>query len=224
MFKEIEKELLSIISDEPIDIIANKPSLAIAKTMELIYKIKFEDIKRAYETNIGNVVNLTIIYDTKVKSIGFDLCPINGKLYHIIFVPESILSKDENNVVMLSRAIITYISCRVALIMDQYENILKRADEDNVFYSVMLQAMPVITCAIMRKIFSGPSLPKVIYMSLKDLMDTYKTLYTEEGVETILDLMNEEGLTVEMLLDNGFIYSIKDNDKYPGIWGPIKED
>lgn len=227
MFKEIEKELLSIISDEPFEAIANRPDSSVGKTMELIYNIKYEDLKRAYKTEVGNLVNLTIIYDAKDrKSIDFDLCPIDGKVHHIIFFPESLLDKSENNAIVLSRAIITYISCRVALLMDEYESVIKRIDDnDNKLYLTILQSIPIITCSIMRRIYNGSSLSKIIYMSLTELMDLYKTLYTEEGIDTIMDLLITEDLSVELLLDNGFICAIKyDNSKYPGIWGTIKEE
>lgn len=227
MFKEIERELLSIISDERFELVASRPDATVGKTLEMIYDIKYEDQKRAYKTDVGNLTNLTIVYDAKDrKSIDFDLCPINGKVHHIIFFPESLLNKSEENAIMLTRAVITYISCRIALIMDEYERVIKRVDDDdNKLYLTILQAMPIITCSIMRRIYSGPSLPKIIYMSLTELIDTYKTLYTEEGIETILDLLIEEGLTVELLLDNGFICAIKyNNPKYPGIWGTVKED
>lgn len=227
MFKEIERELLSIISDERFELVASRPDATVGKTLEMIYDIKYEDQKRAYKTDVGNLTNLTIVYDAKDrKSIDFDLCPINGKVHHIIFFPESLLNKSEENAIMLTRAVITYISCRIALIMDEYERVIKRVDDDdNKLYLTILQAMPIITCSIMRRIYSGPSLPKIIYMSLTELIDTYKTLYTEEGIETILDLLIEEGLTVELLLDNGFICAIKyNNPKYPGIWGTTKED
>lgn len=224
MFKEIEKELLSIISDEPIDTIANRPDHNIAKTMELLFNIKFEDIKRTYVDTIGDIANLTVVYDAKDKKyITNDTCPICGKLYHIIFLPESLLSKDENNAIQLTRTVVIYVSSRISLLMDQYENIIKRTS-NNTMYRTFLQAIPIITCSIMRKIYSGPTLPKLIYMSLTEFISTYKTLYTEEGIETILELF-EEGLGVETLLDNGFICSIKpDDSKYPGIWGNVKED
>ena len=227
MFKEIEKELLSIISDERFEMVASRPDAVVGKTLEMIYDIKFEDQKRAYRTEVGNLTNLTIVYDAKDrKSIDFDLCPINGKVHHIIFFPESLLDKSEENAIMLSRAIITYVSCRIALIMDEYERAIQRIDDvDNKLYMTILQAIPIITCSILRRIYSGPSLPKIIYMSLTELMDVYKTLYTEEGVETILSLLIDEGLDVELLLDNGFICAIKyNNPKYPGIWGTIKEE
>ena len=218
MFKEIETELLSIISDDPIERIAHMPTNEIAKTMDLIYGIKYEDIKRVYIDKVSTINNMTIIYDAKDKKhIGQDVCPINGKVYHITFFPEFLLNKDENNAITLSKAIITYISSRISVISDGYENIMDKVS-GNTLYKTTIQSIPIITCAIMRKIYSGPSLPKVIYMSLTELVSTYKSLYTEEGVETILNLM-DEGLGVSELLDSAFICSIEpDNEKYPGIW------
>lgn len=218
MFKEIENELLSIISDDPIEKIAHMPTKEIAKTMELLFKIKFEDIKRVYSENANQFVKMTIIYDSEDKVIDHDLCPINGKVYHITFFPSSLLDKDENNAITLSRAIVNYVAERVSLISDQYEPIIESTGE-NLFQLVIMQSIPIITCAVMRKIYSGPSLSKVIYMSLTELLKEYKHIYTEEGINTILDLF-DEGLGVTDLLDNGFICSIPVNDpKYPGIWG-----
>ena len=224
MFKEIETELLSIISDDTIEQIAHMPTKEIAKTMELLYNIKFEDIKRVYKQPIDDITIMTIVYDANGKtSIDHDLCPINGKLYHITLFPESLLNKDENNAVMLSRAIITYTSCRVGLVINKYSNFMKYV-EDNSLFLIALQAIPVITCGIMRRIYSGPTLSKLIYMSLCELMDMYKTQYTEQGIDSVLSLF-DEGLGVSELLDSGFICSIKVNDsKYPGIWSENTND
>ena len=224
MFKEIESELLSIISNDTIEKIAHIPNKEIAKTMDLLYKVKFEDIQRVYTEKMNKFNRMTVIYDAKDNTdIDHDLCPINGEVYHITLFPASLLNKDENNSIALSRAIITYISCRISLIMDEYENIIKKVD-DNLLYLTIMQSIPIITCAIMRKLYSGPTLPKLIYMSLTELMPMYKSLYTEEGIETVLDIF-DEGLGVDELLDNGFICSIpKDSTKYPGIWCNKKEE
>ena len=224
MFKEIETELLSIISDDPIEKIAHIPTKEIAKTMELLYKIKFEDIQRVYSEKINNITRITVIYDAKDnKSVIQDLCPINGRIYYITFFPSSLLNKDENNAISLSKAIIIYVSSRLSLLIDEYENIIKKI-EDNILDNTMLQAVPIITCAIIRKIYSGPALSKIIYNSLIESMPIYKTLYTEEGITTVLDLF-DEGLGVSELLDSGFICSIPANDpKYPGIWCNKKKE
>ena len=226
MFKEIETELLSIISDDPIERIAHMPNNDIAKTMELIYNIKFEDIKRVYINKSSNINSMILIYNSKgSNTIGQDICPINGTVYHITFFPEHLLGKEETNAIALSRAIVTYISSRLSVLFDDYEIIMKKV-EDNTLYLTMLQSIPVITCAIMRKIYSGPTLSKVIYMSLTELAPSYKSLYTEEGIETVLDILSE-GLGVSELLDSAFICSIKpDDEKYPGIWcdNKIEED
>lgn len=223
MFKEIETELLSIISDDPIEKIAHMPTNEIAKTMDLIYGIKFDDIKRVYTNKISTINNITIIYHTKDKNyITQDLCPINGKVYYITFFPESLLNTNESNAITLSKAIITYISSRLDIIFEGYENMMSKVHASTLEKTIM-QSIPIITCAVMRKIYSGPSLPKVIYMTLTKLVSTYEAFYTEEGIETILDLM-DEGLGVSELLDSAFICSIDpDNEKYPGIWCNNKE-
>ena len=217
MFKEIENELLSIISDDPIEKIAHMPSKEIAKTMELIYNIKFENIQRVYvdKQSINNAIRMTIIYESTETKIFTDMCPINGKVYHITFIPTATLNKNEENAINLSRNIITYISGRLFLLMEEYKPLLA---ENNILYLTFLQVVPIITCAIMRRIYSGPTLAKVIYMSLSEKMTTYKNLYNEDGVNTILNLF-DEGLGVSELLDSGFICSIPfDDPKYTGIW------
>lgn len=224
MFKEIETELLSIISDDPIEKIAHMPTNEIAKTMELIFNIKFEDIKRVYTNKSRTINTMTVIYNAKNdKEVIADLCPINGTVYHITFFPEQLLNKDENNAIALSKAIITYTSERISSLMDDYKDIMKDIYE-SMLYLTFLQSIPVITCAIMRKIYSGPTLAKVIYMSLTQLLPSYKSLYTEEGINTVLNIL-DEGLGVSELLDSAFICSIKPDDKkYPGIWCNNKEE
>lgn len=226
MFKEIENELMSIISDDPIEKIAHMPSKEIAKTMDLIYNIKFEEIERVYTEPMGKLTRMVIIYKSEADDkniIGHDLCPINGKIYHITLFPSYLLNKDEGNAITLSRAVIKYVSIRISLLMDQYENIISNV-KDNILDLVILQSIPVITCAVMRQIYSGPSLSKVIYMSLSDMIPVYKKVYSEEGVNSILNLF-DEGLGVSELIDNGFICSIAYNDlNYPGIWSKPEEN
>ena len=217
MFKEIEAELLSILSDEPIEKVAHMPTKEIAKTMELIFNIKFEDIERVYTENMNKFIRMVVIFNEEIdKHVTHDICPINGKVYHITFIPSCLLNKSENNAIALSRTIITYISIRVGLLLDKYNGI--KVSNKCILDMVEVQTVPIITCAIMRKLYGGPSLSKVIYMSLSELLDIYKKLYTEKGINTILDLF-DEGLGVSELLDSGFICSIKPDDpKYPGIW------
>lgn len=222
MFKEIERELLSIISDDPIERIAHMPTKEIAKTMHLLYGIKFEDIHRTYTEKLDSYNRLVVIYkggDFVVQ----DLCPIEGKMYHITLFPEHLLNKDETNAVTLSRAIIKYISIRVALLLNNYERISSKI-KDNLFDLVCFQSIPVLTCAVMRKIYSGPTLSTVIHMSLTELIKLYKNTYSEQGIDTILNLF-DEGLGVNELLDNGFICSIEvDDTRYPGIWVSKKSE
>lgn len=222
MFKEIENELLSIISDDTIEKIAHMPTKEIAKTMELLYKVEFENIQRVYTEDMGRIIRMTVMHnDSDKPTIDCDLCPINGKIYHITFLPVSLLNKSTDNAVNFSRALITYISSRVGLIAELNKDLIQYVD-DNLLHFTLLQAIPVLTCDILRKIYSGPTLSKLIYMSLTELMSLYKTLYTEEGVDTILSLF-DEGLGVTELLDNGFICSIKNNEKYPGIWCNVEK-
>lgn len=222
MFKEVENELLSIISDDSIERIAHMPSKEIAKTMDLIYNIKFEDIERVYTEKINKITRMVVVYNTHddTKLVSQDLCPINGKIYHITLFPSYLLSKDENNAITLGKAIIKYSSIRIALLMDEYNYLMKNV-KDNILDLVIIQSIPVITCAVLRKIYSGPSLPKVIHMILSELLPAYKVIGSEQGINSILNLF-DEGLGVDELLDSGFICSIPiDNKEYPGIWGKV---
>lgn len=223
MFKEIETELLSILSDDPIEKIAHMPSREIAKTMDLLYNIKFEDIQKVYTEDMGMIHRMTVIYNSNDNSVDQDICPINGKVYHITLIPSSLLVKAEDNIVYFLRSIITYISARVEMILDNYRDIMDRVD-NNILNLTILQAVPVITCAVVRKFYSGPSLAKIVYIALTEVIEVYKTLYTEEGVNSVLNLF-DEGLGVSELLDSGFICSIPvDDANYPGIWNSRKEE
>lgn len=218
MFKEIETELLSIMNEDPIEKIVHTPTVEIAKTMELIYNIKFEDIQRVYTENMDNIIRMVVVHksdNNKIKEPS--LCPINGKIYHITFFPSGILDKSENNAINLTKAVIKYVSLRIALLMDKYDYITNKIKDDKLSL-VFYQSIPVITCAIIRKVYSGQNVPKIVYMSLCDLFTSYKESYSEEGINTIFNIL-DESLGVTELLDSGFICAIKNDDKnYPGIW------
>lgn len=223
MFKEIENELMSIMSNDAIEKITHQPSLEIAKTMELLYDIRFESIQRVYLENMGRLMRMVVVYnseDNKIKQP--DLCPINGKLYHITFFPSGILDKSENNIINLTKAIIIYSSLRVSLLIDIYGDITEKTS-NNILSKVYFQAVPVITCAVIRQLYAGENVPKIIYMTLCDTFPLYKDTYSEEGINSLFTLF-DEGLTVNELLDNAFICAVKPNDKnYPGIWTSAKE-
>lgn len=218
MFKEIETELMSIMSENPIDKIAHTPSIEIAKTMDLLYNIKFEDIERVYTENMDGFIRMVVVHKSENnKTVEPDLCPINGKIYHITFFPSGLLDKSENNAITLTQAVIKYTSLRVSLLMDQYENLTKKVN-NNLLRLIFFQAIPVITCSVIRKIYAGPNIPKIVYMTLIELIPTYKKVYSEEGINSIFNIL-DEGLDITDLLDSGFICAVKSDDKkYPGIW------
>lgn len=223
MFKEIQTELMSIISTEPIEKIAHMPSKDIAKTMEIIYNINFESIEKVYTEEIdNNTARLVVVYRSKgVKSIAEDLCTINGKVYHITLIPYDIINADAD-ALTLCKTIIKYAAIRVSLIIDKYSSLTAQI-KDNTLDLITLQSIPIITCAVMREIYNGPTLSNAIYLALTEIVSTYKTVSSEQGINTILNLF-DEGLGVDELLDSGFICSIPvDDQKYPGIWGTIKE-
>lgn len=219
MFKEIETELMSIISIDPIEKIAHTPTVEIAKTMELIYNIKFENISRVYtEALYNNVYRMSVITKDSRDKITKDICLINGKFYHILFIPEKLLNVDENNAIDLTNSIIDYVSFRVALLAQIYGN----TDTYNTFTKLIYIAIPVITCSVVRQIYSGASVPKIVCETLAKKHDAYGDY--QVGIDSILNLFYE-GLNIEELLDNAFICAIKDNDKnYPGIWTQSNPD
>lgn len=222
MFKEIETELMSIMSENPIDKIAHAPSMEIAKTMDLLYNIKFEDIERVYTENMGSFIRMVVVHKSENdKTIEPDLCPINGKIYHITFFPSGLLDKSENNAITLTKAVIKYVSLRVSLLMDHYQR-LTDSVRNELLSTVFFQAIPVITSSVIRQIYAGPNIPKIIYMALLELIPTYKIMYSEEGINSIFNIF-DEGLGISELLDSGFICTIKAEDKnYPGIWTVTK--
>ncbi len=175
MFKEIETEIMSIISTDPIDKIAHIPTKNIAKTMDLIYNIKFENIEKVYTESIGNINRMVVVYkDSSIDEVAQDICPINGKVYHITMIPSKVLDTTENNAITLIKSIIGYTSIRLGLLSEEY-NITEKV-KDNTFDLVKLQSIPVITCAIARKIYSGITLPKLIYMTLIDTIENYNSI------------------------------------------------
>lgn len=221
MFKEIEDELLSFLKNDTITKIAHMPTMDIAKTMDLLYNIKFDNIQRVYTDNVAG--RMTVLVDTNSINIVRDVCPINGKPYHIAFIPLSLLNTDENNAIALSNAVTSYICDRVLILMDEYKDMLDNSKSNNTLYLTFVQSIPVLTCSVLRKIYSGPTLAKLIYMAITGI-NTYKNLYTEEGINSLLDLF-DEGLGVTELLDNGFICSIKNDDKkYPGLWNSLERN
>lgn len=225
MFKEIETELMSIISKEAIDKITHLPSKEIAKAMELIFNINFNDIEKTYSESIDdNMVRTVVVYRNKTdkKDINQDLCMINGKIHHITLIPNDLIDVNDANAVVLCKSIIRYVSIRIALLMDLNKNISKQVF-NNTLDLIFLQSIPIITCSVMKNIFDGPSLHKVIYMGLCEEINTYKKVSSETGINTILNLF-DEGLGIDELLDNGFICAIPINDeKYPGIWCENKQ-
>lgn len=223
MFKEIEKELLSIISDEPIIKIAHMPSKNIIKAMEAHYDIKQSDIQRSYIEDMGYINRLVVLFDSDKKVVAEDLCTIEGKVHHITLFPNDLLNKSSDNATELTKAIVHYIAIRVFLLRDKYRNLMNRIS-DNLLNLVFLQAVPVLTCSIMRVIYSGPTLPELIYNALLEVNPKYSDVTTIKGINSILNLF-DEGMEVHELLNNGLICEIPaDDEKYPGIWALKEED
>lgn len=219
MFKEFETELLSIISPDPIEKISHMPTKGIAKTLDLVYNIKFDTLEKIYTESIDKMIRAVVVYNDKSeeKTIDQDICLINGKIYHITFIPSYLLNTDDNNAITMCRSIIKYISIRLGITINEYSQISSKV-KNNIFDLVTLQCIPVITASVMRKIYSGPTLSKVIYMTLCDIISAYKKVLSEEGINSILNLF-DEGLGVEELIDNSLICAIPCDDKdYPGIW------
>lgn len=226
MFKEIETEIMSMVSTNPIEKIAHMVNTDIAKVVELMYDIDCSNIEKVYTEDLKNeLMRATVIYrsNTEDLRIGSDICMVNGKICSIILIPYEIFNIDTTNAGTLCESIIEYISLRVNLIMNKCEQLSINLFTTKI-HSILIQAIPVLTCAIMKKLFNGPSLSEVVYISLCNIMDSYKTVSSKEGINSILNLF-DEGLTVTELLDNGLICSISKSDKkYPGIWGKEEDE
>lgn len=218
MFQEIKSELMSIISKEPIERVAHMPSKDVAKCMELIFDIKTENIEKVYTEQMDKYVRLTVVYSGSERTnITCEMCMIAGKVHYIIFIPSHLLNIEDGNAVEVSRAIIKYVSLRVGMIIIEYDHMSKMI-ENNTFDLITFQAVPVIISAVMRELYSGQGLSTVIYMSLCEIISMYKKAMSEEGINSILNLL-DEGLTINELIDCGFICAIPpDDEKYPGIW------
>lgn len=218
MFKEYEKIVLSVLSDDNIERVANMPKKDgnIEKISELIYDINFNNIERIYNYNTLSAKRyLIIVYNTEDtdKQISFDSIMMQGLDYICILIPSNVLNKSESNANILCRTIIKMIYSFV--FVDKTVNSTKLLEIDNLAMTYY-QAIPVLACSIFRKFYSGASVSHIIYEELVSTITEYKD-YKEQGIETILDIM-DEGIKVEQLLDNSFICAFKDHDKYPGIW------
>lgn len=217
MFKEIAEELMSILSDDPIQKIAHMPNKELAKTLELLFDIKFEDIERIYNTKFDNYIIHTVLYrgNDKIES---NKCFAHGLVRNIICIPISVLDKNENNAITICKAINVYTSLRVSSILTKYDQMI---GANSIANETCELAIPVITTYIMKKLYGGAALPTIIYNSLVDTIPAYAKKISVTGIESIMNLLDED-LSIELLLDNSFICAIKkDANKYPGIWSKV---
>lgn len=220
MFKEIESDLLSMISPEPIERVAHMPNKEIAKTLEMIYGIKFEDIQRVYTRQTSDGTRITVICDCEDKDAFNDRVFINGTDCQLVIIPAKALDTGEANANRFTETILLYISRLLLESMYAYSDSTRTTTAENTY----MIAIPVLACAITRKVYSGYALSKLIYSSLLKVLPPYENVTTEEGISSILDLF-DEGLGVTELLDNSFICAIKpDDSKYPGIWAVYQQD
>lgn len=226
MFKEIESELMSILSEEYVEKVAHMPTKDVEKVMDLIYQLDLKDITRMYSEDNSNYRRIVVIYngDEEAENCDYDCSVINGKLCHITFVPSHLLDKSEKNALTLMKFIVKYLSIRTSLLI-RNRNTIVYTNSDHTIDLLDFQAIPVIACAVLRKIYSGVSLATHIYNTIAKCIPTYAELYCERGVESILDLF-DAGMTVEELLDNSLICAISPDDKnYPNIWDiEVKDD
>lgn len=227
MFKEIENEFLSIASNDAMERVTHMPSKTIAKTLDLIYNIKFDDVERVYTEKIPNsgIDRVCVIYKNEddKKLVGTDLVTIDGKVCHLTLIPTNVLNLGEHNAISLSKAVVTYVSSRINILQSNYESMMNLVP-NNILILIFMQSIPILTTSIMKKFYEGPMLPKVVYMTLCELLPVYKKLYSERGIETIIDILNED-VGVDKLLDDGVICSIPAHDKkYPGIWSNDDEE
>ena len=219
MFKEISTELLSILSDDSIEKIAHMPTNELAKTLELLFDVDFSNVERIYSEQCNNYTRHTVVYKSDKNIIQTNTCLVNGTVRHIICMPSSALNKNESNAIIVCKAIIKYISLRIYLISSDYKDTFEK---NTIADKTCMLSIPVIACDAMRKLYSGASLPTIIYNTLIECLPIYKNIISLEGIESVFDLF-DEGLSIETLLDYSFIYAVKDDPKYPGILEVKKE-
>lgn len=218
MFKEIKAEFMSFLKDDVIEKIAHAVTPNIAKPMELIFGIKYQDIDRIYLSDLGKVNKLVVLYDCHddKHQIEYDTVPIDGKIHIVILIPTYLLNKDESNAINFTNAVVRYVSLNTLLISIQYEAYSR--DIKTTLDMVLLQSTQVISASIIKEVYSGYNLSKLIYDAVINFIGLFKDKYTETGIKSILSLF-DEGLDIEQLLDNGYICCIKpDDENYPGIW------
>jgi hypothetical protein len=216
MFTEIENELLHIISEDPKEKVAYFPNnKAICKLVEALCEINSEDVERMYITgpdNTLNVGNITLIVRGNEDTF-FNTLVVNGVPYKVIIIYTARLNKEESSAEKICDVISNYTGIRITTLLEKYVT-----RYDSTINQLMSKGLPVIVCSIMRKLYQGELLPKIVSKSLQE----FGGIISEECITSIFKLL-DDGFTVFDLLDNSLICSIHADDKnYPGIWE--KED
>lgn len=216
MFSKIEAELIHIITETEIEKLSYSPNkeIRVGKISEAIYEIKFEDIERIYVENPDNIFNegaLTIIVKGDEETF-FNTIVMNGIPYKIIMIYTANLNKDETNSEKLCNVLANYAGMRLTTLLNKYQT-----PYPSTINTLLMVALPIIVCSVMKRLYEGELLPKIISKVLQEFGGV-----TEECVISIFKLL-DDGLTVYDLLDNSFICTIdEDDERYPGIWDQCK--
>ena len=215
MFTEIENELLHIISEDPMEKIAFPPTVEVAKMCQLIFKINVEDIERVYineRNDVFDIGTITVIVKGDEDTF-FNTTVMNGKIYTLAILYNGRLNKSETNAEKLCEVIANYCGIRLSILLSKFQT-----PYGSNINSLLMLALPILVCSIIRRLYEGELLPKIISKSIQEFGSI-----SEECISSIFKLL-DEGLTVNDLLDNSAIIAIEPDDKnYPGIW-PSKKD
>lgn len=223
MFSKIVLDIVNLFSTEPAAIAGQIPSMEIGMMAKAYFGIDHKSILRGRKiqpSNKGSAMIIAVHNDPNYDKIMNDVVISNGSFAVAMIIPYHMIEVLDNNAIIISKIVTTIVASYVELIANDSFSFLKLYNGGKAAL-VIYQAVPVLVTAIMRHLYTGPTLATVICNTLK--MDTAKYKYgiTEECIETIMSIF-DEGTTVEDLLDNGFICTIPKNSKrYPGLWPDI---
>ena len=218
MFAEIQNEVMKILNNDPMERIAYRPTIDVAKILAIVYRIKLEDIERqyTYETigiGTGDVGLIYIIHhcdDNKYDKF-YDTIFKGGKAYALILINSKLITElvppqelcDTLNFIIRKRTkLILDVYLFTAIVSDTHDTL-----------DIFDLARPVILSAVARNLYRGDKLSEVIYNSL--ISDGDKDI-SKDMVNSILKLLNE-GISVQDLLDNSYIRGAEP-ENYPGLF------
>lgn len=221
MFKEIYDEFLSIVDNDAISKISNTVTVPVARTLEMVFNIKFDDIVKVHQFEENNCVRTVVIYRDNDPEAGNNACMIEGKLHFLFFIPESAIQQSPDNIMNFCKTVFRYILFRQVYLenCNNYKFTL-----ETVFGNILyIYSIPVIANEIMRHFFSGEKLPEILYSTLCELLPHYNESFEEEGFRSLSKLL-DEGIGIKELLDDSMIFAVTKDRQYPGICWEYEEE